>query len=242
MLLAHINDGSNRILVSSDSSPINWIDRKVLMQTVFNYQIEGELGAFGRVVLLSSSPRRRELLDFLAPEIQVANPDERAVEAHFMAVYAQDDFLTRAAKTCCEISKAKVEQELEDGVLYISADTIVVANQQIYNKPLDLEEAKSMLLSYFGQSQYVVTSVCLRTTRGMEVFYSLARLDFVDYYEELGQAVETYVETKKPLDKSGAYGIQELDPRFVKEIHGDLHTIIGLPVAEVSARLFSKTP
>lgn len=210
------------------------------MQTVFNYQKEGSLPGFDQVVLLSTSPRRRELLSFLNPDIRSVEVDDRAVEDRFMAVYADEDFVTRAAKTCCEISKAKSDMDLEAGKLYVSADTIVLSDDKVFNKPIDLEEAKSMLLSYFGKSHYVVTSVCLRAVGYLEVFYTIAKLDFVDYYEELGQAVDDYVMTKKPLDKSGAYGIQELAPRFVKGIHGDIYTVVGLPVAELSARLFSK--
>lgn len=210
------------------------------MKTIVDYEKHGELTAFSQVVLLSNSPRRRDLLAFLEPEVASVEIDERAIEDHYMAVYVEDDFLTRAAKTCCEISKAKSDILLEAGKLYISADTIVLSDDKIFNKPKDLDEAEAMLRSYFGKSHYVVTSVCLRMTTYLDVFYAVARLDFVDYYDELDGAVRTYVRDKRPLDKSGAYGIQELDPRFVKEIHGNLYTIIGLPVAEVAARLFAK--
>ncbi|MGT2674401.1 Maf family nucleotide pyrophosphatase [Streptococcus rupicaprae] len=192
------------------------------------------------VVLLSGSPRRKELLSFLNPEVKSVAIDERAIEETFMARYASDDFLKRAAKTCCEISKAKSSGSLEKGKLYISADTIVILGEEIYNKPKDLEEAKRMLRSYFGRSQQVVTSVCLRMEGYLEVFYSLAQIDFVDYYPALEEAIAAYVEEKQPLDKSGAYGIQELDPRFVQKISGDLYTVIGLPVAEIASRLFGK--
>lgn len=208
------------------------------MQTVYEYQKEGVREQIDGIVLLSTSPRRKELLAFLDPDIQSVEVDERAVQDHFMAVYEADDFLTRAAKTCCEISKAKSDLPLEAGKLYLSADTIVVVEDCIYNKPESLAEAEAMLLSYFGKSQYVVTSVCLRTKDSVEVFYTVARIDFVDFCDALLPAVRHYVETKRPLDKSGAYGIQELDPRFVKGIEGDIHTIIGLPVAEISQRLF----
>lgn len=64
------------------------------------------------------------------------------------------------------------------------------------------------------------------------------RLIFVDYYPALEELIQSYIFEKQPLDKAGAYGIQELDPRFVAGIYGDVHTIIGLPVAEVSRRIF----
>lgn len=208
------------------------------MQTVFEYEKIGKRPEDFEVVLLSNSPRRKELLAFLNPVIASVDVDERAVEEKFMAVYADLNFVTRAAKTCCEISKAKSDFDLEEGKLYISADTIVVSDQEIFNKPQDLQEAESMLRSYFGKSHYVVTSVCLRAEDYLEVFYTMARIDFVDYYPQLDEAITAYVQNKRPLDKSGAYGIQELDPRFVKGIVGDIHTIIGLPVAEIAERLF----
>lgn len=211
------------------------------MQTVFQYQKEGNLPEFDRVVLLSTSPRRRELLSFLTPEIQSVAVDERLIEETYMAHFSGDDFVTRAAKTCCEISKAKSDLPLEVGKLYISADTIILSDDKIVNKPRDLEEAKAMLRSYFGKSHYVVTSVCLRMCGYLDVFYTMAKIDFVAFYEALDQAIEEYVDQKKPLDKSGAYGIQELDPRFIQTIHGDLYTIVGLPVSELSTRLFSQT-
>lgn len=208
------------------------------MQTVFDYEKKGTKPQIDGVVLLSTSPRRRDLLAFLEPEILSIEVDERAVEEHFMALYADDDFVTRAAKTCCEISKTKSDMALERGKLYLSADTIVLSDEAIFNKPVDLAEAKAMLRSYFGKSHYVVTSVCLRSMDYLEVFYTVARVDFVDYYPELEEAIDRYVEEKRPLDKSGAYGIQELDPRFVKGLVGDIHTIIGLPVAETAQRIF----
>ncbi|HFU3984406.1 TPA: nucleoside triphosphate pyrophosphatase [Streptococcus suis] len=209
------------------------------MQTVFQYQKEGFQPAITSFVLLSNSPRRKQLLDFLQPQIKSVEVDERRIEEEFMKKFAGDDFLVRAAKTCCEISKAKSDIDLLPNHLYISADTIVVAEGQIFNKPKDLKEADKMLRSYFGKSHHVVTSVCLRTNRSLDVFYTLAQIDFVDYYPALEEAIQSYIHDKQPLDKAGAYGIQELDPRFVAGISGDIHTIIGLPVAEVSRRIFA---
>ncbi|HFI0457614.1 TPA: nucleoside triphosphate pyrophosphatase [Streptococcus suis] len=208
------------------------------MQTIFEYQKEGQQPEISTFVLLSNSPRRKQLLEFLEPVIASVEVDERGIEERFMKEFAADEFLIRAAKTCCEISKAKSDIDLLPNHLYISADTIVVAEGQIFNKPQDLTEAERMLRSYFGKSHHVVTSVCLRTNRSLDVFYTLAQIDFVDYYPALEEAIQSYIHDKQPLDKAGAYGIQELDPRFVASISGDIHTIIGLPVSEVSRRIF----
>ncbi|HFU4221271.1 TPA: nucleoside triphosphate pyrophosphatase [Streptococcus suis] len=208
------------------------------MKTVFDYQKVGSQPALTSYVLLSNSPRRKQLLEFLQPQIASVEVDERSIEEYYMEQFASDDFLTRAAKTCCEISKAKSDIDLLPGHLYISADTIVVSDGEIFNKPQDLMEAETMLRSYFGKSHQVVTSVCLRTAHSLDVFYTLAQIDFVDYYPALEEVIQSYIHEKQPLDKAGAYGIQELDPRFVAGISGDIHTIIGLPVAEVSRRIF----
>lgn len=210
------------------------------MKTVFDYEKVGKRGKIDSFVLLSTSPRRKDLLSFLNPKIESVEVDERALENHYMEHFKQDDFLTKSAKVCCEISKAKSDKELEADTLYLSADTIVVADGQIFNKPKDLQEAKEMLLSYFGKSHYVVTSVCLRMKGYLEVFYTVAKIEFVDFYPALEQLVTDYISLKQPLDKAGAYGFQELDPRFVKSVTGDIHTIIGLPVAEVSERIFKE--
>ena len=114
------------------------------MQTVFQYQREGKREPISSYVVLSNSPRRKELLKFLKPHITSVEVDERGIEEYFMNQFASDDFLTRAAKTCCEISKAKSEIKLAPEHLYISADTIVIADEQIFNKPKDLTEAEVM--------------------------------------------------------------------------------------------------
>lgn len=210
------------------------------MDYVFDYMSFGDMGKIDKFVLLSKSPRRRELLSFLNPVVMPVEVDERAIEKRFMDLYKKDDFITRAAKTCCEISMAKSDLRLNEGSLYISSDTMVVMEDQIYNKPKDMDQAREMFYSYFGKSHYVVTSVCLRMEGYLDVFYSQAKIDFIDYYDELKEPIEDYLSGGTCMDKAGAYGIQDLDPRFIKSISGDINTIIGLPVAELSYRIFGK--
>lgn len=210
------------------------------MQTVYEYWSQGSLGKADRFILCSQSPRRKELLAFLEPQILSVEVDERAIEEEYMAAYAEDDFLTRAAKTCCQISMAKAIEPEEVGVVSIAADTIVVSDGKIHNKPLDLEESNSMFRSYFGKTHQVVTSVCLRSKTGIEVFYCVTHLSFVAYYPALEEAISEYVASGQALDKAGAYGIAQLDPRFIESIEGDWYNVIGLPVVQVSYRLFGK--
>ena len=209
------------------------------MKKVFDYEIYGEKNEIKEYILLSTSPRRKELLSFLNPKVLPVEVDERKIEKKYLEKYKSDDFLERAAKTCCEISKAKADIELKTGALYISADSIIISENKIFNKPENYAEAKKMLQSYFGKKHFAVTSVCLSMIDYREVFYTIAEVEFVDYYDALDEAINDYIQKYRPLDKAGGYSIKDIDPRFVKSINGDINTILGLPVAEISTRLFS---
>lgn len=211
------------------------------MKFVYDYEKNGELEKIYSVVLMSKSPRRRELLSFLNPKLSSIEIDERAIEDRYMDIYKDDEFLVRAGKTCCEIAKEKSNiTNLEANTLYISSDTMVILDDKIYGKPKDLDQAKAMLMSYFSKSHYVITSVCLRSTSYIEVFFTIAEVRFTDYYDSLDEVIDNHINEKNVMDKAGAYGIQDLDPRLISYICGDINTIIGFPVAELSKRIGDK--
>lgn len=209
------------------------------MNYTYQYIKSGSKENIEKYILLSGSPRRASLLRNLNPEIRKTDIDERNIENRYMQKYESDPFIHRVGKSCCEISRAKSDVKLENNCLYISADTMVVMDGQIYNKPKDLKEARKMFLSYFGKTHYVITSVCLRAKDYEDTFYSIAEVEFIPYYDELSSLIDDYITRENVMDKAGAYGIQDLDPRFVKRISGDINTIIGLPVAEVFYRVFN---
>ena len=211
------------------------------MKFVYDYEKSGKLGYVENVVLMSKSPRRKELLNFLDPKLSSIKIDERAIEEKYMALYKDDDFLIRAGKTCCEIAKEKSNiSKLDPNTLYISSDTMVIIDEKIYGKPKDLDQAKAMFMSYFSKSHHVITSVCLRSRSYIEVFFTVAEVRFSDYYKGLDEVIDNYINENNVMDKAGAYGIQDLDPRLVSYICGDINTIIGLPVAELSKRIGDK--
>lgn len=210
------------------------------MKHTYNYIQSGTKQPIESYTLLSGSPRRAELLSFLKPTIQPVNIDERSIQDHYMEAYKTDEFIHRVGKTCCEISRAKADIEMEEGTMYIAADTMVVMDGQIYNKPADLGEARKMFLSYFGKTHHVITSVCLKMQDYEDTFYTIAEVEFVPYYSELSVIINEYITKENVMDKAGAYGIQDLDPRFVRRVSGDLNTIVGLPASEVNYRLFSR--
>ncbi|MBJ6746324.1 Maf family protein [Streptococcus sp. 121] len=209
------------------------------MTHTIQYQLSGEFSPPKEIYLLSQSPRRRELLDFLSPKIVGVDVDERAVEEASMEIFKELPFLERAGKTCCDLALAKARAvEVEDpAVLRIAADTMVVFGETIYNKPHDREEAESMFRSYFGQTHQVVSGVCLKQGDSLDVYYTVADIRFVEYYPELEPVIQAYLTSESPMDKAGAYGFQDLDPRFIDYVAGDVNTIIGLPVAETAKRI-----
>lgn len=203
----------------------------------FDFIETGKKAPIEKYILLSGSPRRASLLSFLNPQICKTNIDERSIEEHYMERYKNEEFIHRVGMTCCQISRAKSNIEMENNTMYISADTMVVMDDQIYNKPRNLDQARQMFLSYFGKTHHVVTSVCLKMKDYENTFYTIAEVEFVNFYEELSKVIEEYLKEENVMDKAGAYGIQDLDPRFVKRISGDINTIIGLPVSEVAYRI-----
>lgn len=215
------------------------------MHGIFDYIHGGHLDAFDRVVVCSQSPRRRELLAYLKPICRSLDLDERTIEDRYMTLYRSDPFTHRVGKTACELAGAKCglgdgpEEEggALAGSLYIGADTMVVMDEKILHKPRDLEEAETMFRSYFGRTHHVVTGVCLRTISGFQSFYAVTAVSFVPYYPALEAAIREYLTHGRVLDKAGGYGIQDLDPRFVASIEGDIQTVIGLPLAEVARRI-----
>lgn len=210
------------------------------MNYINDYEKLGEIEKYKKYILMSKSPRRRDLLSFLKPEIDSIRIDERAIEKIYMEKYKDCDFLERASKTCAEIAKAKSDVDLVKDCLYISSDTMVIMDDIIYGKPRDVAEAREMFMSYFGKSHYVVTGVCLRSKNYLDVFYSIAEVRFTDYYKALDEIIDGYLREENVMDKAGAYGIQDLDPRLISFINGDINTIIGLPVSEVSRRILGE--
>lgn len=210
------------------------------MNYVNDYEKIGKIGKYNKYILMSKSPRRRDLLSFLKPEIASIRIDERAIEEKYMEKYKDCDFIERAGKACSEIAKAKSDVDLVKDCLYISSDTMVIVDDKIYGKPRDMAEARDMFMSYFGKSHFVITGVCLRSENYLDVFYSIAEVRFTDYYKALDEIIDGYLREENVMDKAGAYGIQDLDPRLISFIKGDINTIIGLPVSEVSRRILGE--
>jgi len=174
------------------------------------------------LVLASASPRRQELLRNAGIEfvVQPAHIPEIPREGEYPKIYAE-----RLAR---EKAQAVFRQRPQDVVL--GADTVVVVDQQILEKPCDAEDAARMLRMLSAREHVVITGVCLVGT-GFEDLRSETTKVIMDTISDTD--IANYVATNEPMDKAGAYAIQGMASRWIPRIEGDYSNVVGLPVALV---------
>ncbi|CAH0346347.1 Maf family protein [Bacillus sp. CECT 9360] len=179
-----------------------------------------------RLILASSSPRRKELLQFLQIPFQTihANVDE-SIDSGLTAEEAVQDLALRKA--------ANIATEHKESCV-IGSDTIVVVDGEILGKPIDRADAKKTLELLSGRTHSVYTGVAIISDKNRTVF---AEKTEVTFWELSDEEIETYLETGEPFDKAGSYGIQGYGSLLVKGITGDYYTVMGLPVARLSREL-----
>lgn len=179
-----------------------------------------------KIILASSSPRRRELMTTAGQEFEVIVKD---VDESIPEGTAPVD----AAKMTAKKKALAVAEEYPENTV-IGADTIVVAGEKILGKPADRADACRMLRMLSGKVHEVITGVCIVCGEKLENF---AQVSKVKFYELTDEEIEAYVDTNEPMDKAGAYGIQGKGCVLVEKIEGDYFNIVGLPVAEVVRKL-----
>ncbi len=183
-----------------------------------------------KYVLASGSPRRRELLAMLDVDFRVDT--SRSVEE----IIPEG---TPADEVPLVLSRIKAEPYLADlaeNEVLITADTVVILDDEIIGKPKDLEDAKRVLRKLSGRTHRVVTGVSIgRPGEPLESFSATTEVVF----DELTDAeIDYYVEKYKPLDKAGAYGIQEwIGAAAVKGLNGSYYNVMGLPIHALYSRL-----
>lgn len=182
-----------------------------------------------KIVLASNSPRRRELLSGLnleytvrvLPDIDESYPDTLKGEEIPM-------YISR------EKAKAYRNSMAEDELI-ITADTVVCINEKVLGKPRTQEEAKEMLRELSGKTHQVITGVCLMTCGLQRTFSATTQVTFDVLTED---EIEFYVEKFRPLDKAGAYGVQEwIGFVGVSRLEGSYFNVMGLPVQRLHQEL-----
>lgn len=178
------------------------------------------------LVLASSSPRRRALLAHLGLPFGVAFPD---VDEATRPGEGPVDYVMRVAR-----SKA-LSVAATTSLVVLAADTAVIVDDQILGKPMNATEAESMLSMLGGRSHQVLTGVAV-ARQGVVVGQSVVETT-VHMTPISSRAARWYVESGEPLDKAGAYAVQERGGVFVERIEGSVSNVVGLPLAETASLL-----
>ncbi|ANB59917.1 Maf family protein [Anoxybacteroides amylolyticum] len=179
-----------------------------------------------QLILASSSPRRRQLLEMagLRFDVLVSEIDEQI----------QSNESPEQIVQTLAVQKAKAVQPTNPNAYIIGADTIVVYNGQILGKPKTTEEAHEMLRALSGKTHDVFTGVAIISPHEETTFVEWTEVTFWELTEE---EIAAYIETGEPMDKAGAYGIQGRGALFVKRIVGDYYAVMGLPLAKTVREL-----
>lgn len=181
-----------------------------------------------RLVLASASPRRRQLLQGLDLPVEITHVD---IDETPPVGMPNDQVAEHLA-----VKKAEAwTGTLAGDQVLITADTTVLIGDILLNKPEDDTDARRMLALLAGRSHRVITGVCLRTTTRTVSFADIA----VVHFRELdANEIAYYVERHKPLDKAGAYGVQDwIGYTAVERIEGSFYTVMGLPMHRVYTAL-----
>ncbi len=181
-----------------------------------------------QIVLASTSPRRKEILEGLGVEFKVVGSNiEEKVNENLSP--------PEIAKQLAYLKAKDISNKINGDYVVIGADTIVEYNK-VLGKPRNIEEAYSMLKLLSGQVHRVIT--------GFAVIDCLTQKEFIDYectnvyFNHLtDNQIQKYISTGEPMDKAGAYGIQGKASLFVSKIEGDYFNVVGLPIFKLGVVL-----
>ena len=135
-----------------------------------------------------------------------------------------------------ETQELNLDKKRQPELLVIGADTVVCCEGKILGKPHSREAAAEMLAALQGRSHEVYTGVTLYSQSEAVTFFECTQVEF---YPMTEAEISDYIDSKEPMDKAGAYGIQGLGARFVKGIRGDYNNVVGLPVGRLYQELKS---
>jgi septum formation protein len=180
-----------------------------------------------KVILASASPRRRQLLAAAGIAFEVI--ESRVPEQHTPGE-APRDYALRMAR-----DKARAVSSRFPDAIVVGADTIVVCDAQILEKPADATDARRMLAMLSARAHTVVTAFAL--ARGAQILESSPVESQVTFRKLTEAEIDAYIVTDEPFDKAGAYGIQGVGGGFISHVEGSRDNVMGLPTERVVAAL-----
>ncbi len=177
------------------------------------------------IILASKSPRRQQLLKELGINFEVFVLD--SVSEEFPDGLKNIEIPVFLAEQKAEAYSSY----LKENVLIITADTIVWQNKEVLGKPENRGDAMKILKQLSGNSHQVITGVCIMTNKKKKSFFSITDVHFAELTND---EIEYYIDTYKPYDKAGAYGIQEFIGYIgVDRIDGSYFNVMGLPIQKL---------
>ncbi|MDO4188481.1 MAG: Maf family protein [Lachnospiraceae bacterium] len=184
-----------------------------------------------RIVLASGSPRRRELLKYIYNDFEIITSDVDEDIAEDNPSKVVEELSGRKAKA---VYDSLVTKTANEELIVIGADTIVYYDGEILGKPDDESEAASMLSMLSDRTHQVYTGVTVFVKKkDKESVISFSEKTDVTFYNLDKFDIAEYIGTGSPMDKAGAYGIQDGFSRHVKKIDGEYNNVVGLPVARL---------
>lgn len=174
------------------------------------------------IYLASASPRRRELLGLLNLSFERLSTN---VEERREAGESPLDYVCRLAKSKAQAGVAVAERDWP----VLGADTIVVLDGEVLEKPQSEEDAAKMLRALSARQHQVITAIAFANQRHVMCYSVTTEVTFCRLSE---QDIAAYIASGEPMDKAGAYGIQGLGGAFVRSINGSYHAVVGLPLVE----------
>lgn len=185
-----------------------------------------------KIILASGSPRRREIMQQVGIEFDIETSEEEEL-------YHSTEPEEIVKELALMKAQAVAGHHEKRGITVIGADTVVVYDGKILGKPKDEDDAYRMIEMLQGEYHQVYTGVAILDydTGGKEQIISHAEETKVYVVSMEPEEIRTYIATKEPMDKAGAYGIQGYFAAYIGRIEGDYYNVVGLPIAYVSGEL-----
>lgn len=188
------------------------------------------------LILASGSPRRREFFTRMGWNFTVVKPgtEERVHPGETPEQYVRRNAEEKAAD-------ALALSGIADRAVAVAADTVVVQDGRILEKPKDPADAHRMLRELSGRTHQVMTGLCIRTAAAMHSRTVVTDVEFKDLTDA---EIDAYIRSGEPMDKAGAYAIQGLAAYMIRNVRGSYTNVVGLPLAETVEALapFGFTP
>lgn len=179
-----------------------------------------------KIILASSSPRRRELMHYITDDFDVCTTNEDEILPENLDPYYAAEYLS--------LKKAAAASKHHPENIVIGCDTVIILNGKIIGKPKDSVNAFNILRAISGKQHDVVTG-CTIICKGK--IYSFSQKTSVMFYNISDNEIEEYIASGEPFDKAGGYGIQGKGALFIKGIEGDYYNVMGLPIAALAKKL-----